>query len=94
MQLKHHRLTQIDSVDLLDSRSRERLRAHNITTVEDFLGQLYAVPDQIGELLGLDDRQVAAIRDHAEGLVDPGLLAALKSPPTRDYPLGALDPNE
>jgi hypothetical protein len=94
VRLKHRAFTPLDDVDLLDSRSREVLHKHHVTTVEEFLGQLEAVPDQIGELLGLDKSQLRSLREYAEELVGPEFRRALADQAGREYPLGALRPDD
>jgi hypothetical protein len=85
-------LTPLESVDLLSSPSRARLRAQHVTTVEELLGLLEADPEGIRALLDLEPAQVSHLRDAAESLVNPDTLRAMSDQRGRTYPGGALRP--
>jgi hypothetical protein len=85
-------LTPLDKVPHLDEATREQLVRNHITTAEELVGQIEAEPGPLGELLGLDDAHLRALRERAAGVIDPEVAAAMAAQRGREHPLGALPP--
>jgi hypothetical protein len=93
MRLKRD-LTPLDAVPDLDESIRGKLVEHHITTAEELVGQIEAAPEGVGELLGMDEPYVRALARRARGVIDPETAEAIEKSRGREYPLGALPPDE
>jgi hypothetical protein len=85
-------LIPLAATELLSLASRERLRQHHVTTVEELVGTIEADPQSVGEMLGFDGTEVDWLRTQATSLLDPETREALNAQRGKTYPLGALDP--
>lgn len=87
-------LTPLDAVPDLDEAIRNKLAEHHITTAEELVGQIEAAPDGVRELLDVDEPYVRELGQRARGAIDPETAEAIEQSRGRDYPLGALPPDE
>ena len=87
-------LTPLEKVPELDEKTREQLVGNHITTAEELVGQIEAEPGPLGELLGLDDAHLQALRERATAVIDPEVASAMQSQRGLDRSLGALPPDD
>jgi hypothetical protein len=87
-------LTPLESVPSIDPDAADRLRQQHITSAEELIGQIYAEPAAIQDVLQVDEPSFDKIRLETERALDPSLLASMASQRERRYKLGARDPDE
>jgi hypothetical protein len=75
---------------LLDDSARSSLESWYIASVEELLGALYSVPEQIAARLSLEPERLEALRAEAENVLDPSVRKALADQAGRRYPVGGL----
>jgi hypothetical protein len=87
-------LTPLEAVPELDESIRDKLVEHHITTAEELVGQIEAAPEGLGELLELDTPKVEELHKRAREVIDPEAAAAIEEQRGKEYPLGALPPDD
>lgn len=87
-------LTPLDAVPDLDESIRGKLVKHHITTAEELVGQIEAAPKGVGELLDVNERYLNELKERARGVIPAETAAAIQRQRGREYPLGALPPDE
>ena len=73
---------------------RSKLIDHHITTAEELLGQIEAVPADVSKLLDADQGFLDDLKVRVEAAIPDETVAAIEDQRGRDYPLGALPPDE
>ena len=87
-------MTPLDNVPNLDGWMRSKLIAHHITTAEELLGQIEAEPADVSRLLDADQGFMHDLKGWVEAAIPDEAVAAIEDQRGRDYPLGALPPDE
>jgi hypothetical protein len=84
--------TPLERVKRLDDQSLDRLRAAHVSTVEEFVGLLYADRQALQQLLHLDEHELEEVGASALDLLPPARREAYARSAGVERSLGALDP--